>query len=500
MGALVDGFGGKINGELIRARDWNGMLAAVEALVAGVQQAIEARLTALEATVGGLGTRVTALEGQLVDLTNVAATLRAQYRRVNLTAASSRFAIGQRGEITATVTSFDGAPLALADPATRPWVDFVTVWGTLVPVTGSVSRSGAGGRTVSVQVNASGQARVLLQADHASGFSEAEHVQVDSAMATRIVVSGQNVSVGDAILAGATPASDSVRPAFRAMTQAYTSAGADTMRRYLDSYYVQAPSRVASQLGPIATSTWTDYLATVLAFVKPDADPVSPDGAMAAGAIQVTFRDWVVHWIVDDFFADLTPIIGDYRAVLPGLIHTDLRLSVDGVLDEVETRARGGGVLGGQRQLQAAIEAVRGLTVNNPPEFFVDAVDAVASGIAAQRVASYGQAVTPGAGADSPTARAIAGSSARASGEARRVGGELTGQFQTALGEAAKSLREQVKADQQVFQAQLLRDDGPIATAQKEARDVRGALETVNRALTSKADLQFVTDFVRQRG
>ena len=44
MGALVDGFGGKISGELTRASDWNGMLAAVEALVSGVQTAIEARL------------------------------------------------------------------------------------------------------------------------------------------------------------------------------------------------------------------------------------------------------------------------------------------------------------------------------------------------------------------------------------------------------------------------------------------------------------------------
>ena len=45
MGALVDGFGGKIEGERIRAADWNGILAAVEALVTGVQQAIEAQLT-----------------------------------------------------------------------------------------------------------------------------------------------------------------------------------------------------------------------------------------------------------------------------------------------------------------------------------------------------------------------------------------------------------------------------------------------------------------------
>jgi len=498
MGPLVDGFGGKIEGELIRASDWNGMLAAVETLVAGVQHAIETRLTPLETAVSGLTTRVTALESQIVDLTGVAATLRSQFRRMSLTAASGRFAIGQRGQITATVTSFDGAPLALGDPATRPWVDFVATWGTLLPVAGFVSRSGAGGRTLSVQVNASGQASVLLQADHAVSFSEAEHVQVESAMATRIQVGTQQMSVADAILAGTTPASDSVRPAFRAMTQAYTNAGSNTMQRYLDSYYVQRPSRVATQLGPIATSIWTDYLTTVLAFTKPDSDPVSPDGAMASASIQVTFRDWVTHWIVGDFFGDLSALIGDYRTVLPGLIHTDLRQSVNGVLNEVDSRVHGSGVLGGQRQFEAVVGAIRGINVTNPAPFFGDAVDAVVDGIAVQRAVSFGQAVPPGVAPGADTARAVAGSSAKATGEAARVGSVLSGQFQTAIGDASRVLRDQVKADQQVFQAQLLRDDGPIAVAQKEAKDVRGALETVNRALSDKADLKFVTGLVNK--
>ena len=500
MGALVDGFGGKINGELIRASDWNGMLAAVEALVADVQQTLEARLAPLEGTVGTLGTRVTALEGQIVDLTSLAATLRSRFRRLNLNAGASRFAIGQRGAITATIADFDGAPLDLAAAATRPWVDFFTVWGTLSPAPGFVTRSGAGGRTVSVQVNADGQATVLLQADHAASFSEDDHVQVQTALATQILVNNQQLSIGESLLAADTPASANAAPAFRAITQAYSNAGTKTMQRYLDSYYVQAPSRVSSQLGVIAPNTWNDFLATVLAFVRPDADPISPDGALAAGSIQVTFRDWVVHWIVDDFFPDLSGLVGDYRRVIPGLIKNDLRQSVDGVLDELETRVRGDGILGRQRQFEAAIEGVRTLNVSNPPAFLNDLVEAVSGGIAAQRAVSYGQAVTPGAQTDSSTARAVAGSSAKATGEATRVGVELTNQFQTALGAATKNLRDTVKADQQVFQAQLLRDDGPIVAAQKEARDVRGALETVNRALTSKADLQFVTDFVRQRG
>src|SRR5215218_8666795 len=102
MGVLVDSFGGKISGELIRASDWNGMLAAVETLVAGVQAALEERLAPLESTVADLGPRVTALEAAVGDLTTVAATLRARYRRMNLMAAAARFVIGQRGEITAT--------------------------------------------------------------------------------------------------------------------------------------------------------------------------------------------------------------------------------------------------------------------------------------------------------------------------------------------------------------------------------------------------------------
>jgi hypothetical protein len=500
MGALVDGFGGKIEGELIRAADWNGMLAAVEALVAGVQQAIEAELTPLQTTVNGLATRMTAAEAQIADLSVTVQTLRSRYRRMNLAATASRFAIGQRATITASIASFDGAPLPPGDAASRPWVDFVASWGTLLPAAGFVSRAGVGGRTLSVQVNANGQAAVLLQADHADRFSEAEHVEIEAAMATRIQVGGQEMSVAESILAGATPGSDSVRPAFRSMTQAYSNAGSRTVQRYLDSYYIQNPSRVAVQLGSIATSGWTDYQTTVIAFAKPDADPLSPDGGMAAASIQVTFRDWVTHWIVDDFFGDLSGPIGDYRAVLPGLIHTDLRQSVDGVLREVETRARGTGVLGGQREFEAAVGAIRGVNVSNPAPFFADAVDAVVDGISVQRAVSYGQAVTPGAAAGADTARAVAGSSAKATGEAARVGSELTSQFQAAIGQATQTLRDRVKADQVAFQAQLLRDDGPIVLAQKEARDVRGALETVNRALTAKADLQFVTDFVRQRG
>jgi len=235
----------------------------------------------------------------------------------------------------------------------------------------------------------------------------------------------------------------------------------------------------------------------VFAFVKPDGDPVSPDGAMASGSIQVTFRDWVRYWI-DDFFVDFSDLVTEYRGVLPGLIHTDMRVSVDGVMDEIERRVRGGGILGGQRHLAAANDAIRTVRVQNAPDFFDAAVEAVSGGISVQRAVSYGESVTPRAGTSAQSARAVAGSTTKATGEAERVGSQLTNQFQAALGDATRNLRDQVRADQQVFRTELLREDGPIVMAQREARDVRGALESVNRALVAKADLQFVTDFVRR--
>ena len=183
------------------------------------------------------------------------------------------------------------------------------------------------------------------------------------------------------------------------------ASGTNITQRYLDTYYVQSPARVAPQLGFVPT-TWTDYLVTVFAFVKPDGDPLSPDGAMASGSIQVTFRDWVHHWIVDDFFLDFSDVVEEYRGVIPGLIHTDLRASVDGVMDEIERRVRGGGILGGQREFAAATDAIRTVRVQNAPDFFEDAIEAVSGGIAVQRAVSYGEAVTPRAGTSAQSARA----------------------------------------------------------------------------------------------
>lgn len=483
---LVDDFGGKISGELVRADDWNGMLAAIEGL-------ITTRIAPLEAAVAALAPRVSAAEAQLAELAGVAETLRTRYCRLTLQTPFSQFAIGQRATITAKVANFDGTPLQPG--AARPWVDFVTAWGTLSAVPGFVSRAGTDGQTLSVQVDANGEAKVLLQAHHAKGVSPAEHLQFEGIMGTTISSGGAQTKVSQAILGAPTPGSDVVKLAFKAITQAYVAPD-KAAQKYLDAYYLEQPGIVATDFG---ASSWTDYMTTVFAFVKPDADATSPDGAMASGAIQVTFRDWVRRWLRDDFFKDLTNPIKEWRELVPGLMGDDLPGSVKDILNEFEKRTKGGGVLGGQRQLQAGVEAANGLkNTSNPLPFFKDAMSAVASGLTVQSGLSYAQAVLPGEPSATSAGLVVAGVSTHATGQAERVGEQLGKQFQVELAAATKKLGEQSKADQQVFQAQLLRDDGPIANARKEARDVRGALETVKNALGNKADLNFVTEIVRR--
>ena len=161
--------------------------------------------------------------------------------------------------------------------------------------------------------------------------------------------------------------------------------------------------------------------------------------------------------------------------MIPGLIHTDLRLSVDAVLDEIEDRVRGTGVLGGQRQYEAAMDAIRGINPTSPAPFFGDAVDAVVGGIAVQRAVTYGQTVTPGSGAAARTALAPspARRRRRPGSGARRQGADGSSRRRSARPARCCATSQ---ADQQVFQSQLLRDDGDCRGAERAA-DVRGALE-----------------------
>jgi len=129
MGEFADKMGIKNPGDLILSSDWNNVVSEIDTIngnVATVDSKAEANNTAIHA----LETRIsTAID-----------TLRGRFRRITLNTDRHRFAFGETGVITATVTAVDGSPVDFSDSG-RPWIDFVTVWGRL-----SAARGHPGGR------------------------------------------------------------------------------------------------------------------------------------------------------------------------------------------------------------------------------------------------------------------------------------------------------------------------------------------------------------------
>jgi hypothetical protein len=170
-----------------------------------------------------------------------------------------------------------------------------------------------------------------------------------------------------------------------------------------------------------------------------------------------------------------------------------------GLLNEIDTVTVNKGILGRQRELAAAKQAMATLNVSNRPAFFNDLVEAVGGGIGLQQSLSYSEAITPGAAQTNAAARAIAGTSGKAVAAADRVQRDLSAKIQSDLTQAAQTLRDDVKVSQVAFREELLRDDGVILGVQKELRTVRAEVDGVNFALGKKADLTFVTDIVTPR-
>ena len=92
MGILVDKFGKMQAGQLIRAEDWNGLVAAVEQTetditkkVTELSETVTTKLATLTSQVAALQTWRDAVEPML-----------SQYVRVTLTTTKFRFAIGEQ--------------------------------------------------------------------------------------------------------------------------------------------------------------------------------------------------------------------------------------------------------------------------------------------------------------------------------------------------------------------------------------------------------------------
>ena len=412
MGELVEKLGNKSDGGLIKSDDWNSLVRGIEAVETKLDDRIDAlestmtqrfqasdeRISDLENRVNDLsdeiGSELDTVKADIADLKDALSTLYAEiapiYERcwsLYLESPKQQFALGEKATIRATVKDFRGDTLG-----ERPWVDFVSVWGRLRPAPGFTSRAGAGNRNLSVQVNDDGIAEVYLSSEHADGFTEEAENEVLGALRTKVPSS--DISIADTILSAETPMQAKETGAFRLVRNEYDRTGALSVRNFVDAYYMKNQAIRNQKIIPNFYHTWRDYRATVLAFVKKDADPGTPDQSRGVSSIQITFRDWIGPWLSLDYFQELDTLLSDYRGRLGSrtVITDNLPDSLRNIQDEVLSITDGKGVVGKQRDYKAINKAVGTLDMVDPPSFVSTLAKTVRGAIGVQRMLETTQA------------------------------------------------------------------------------------------------------------
>lgn len=502
MGKLHDKFQ-RQPGELIRANDWNNLLLGIEGLIDGLSEKMTVRFEQLDSKFTALEQKVETVINFMEDNQPVLDTLRARFYRVDMHTTSSRFAIGQRGVITARVTDITGAPLEnLSDPANRPWVDFVTVWGTLKAESGFTSRGGAGDKTISVRVNSDGIARVLIRSDHAESFAEEQEQEVASFLDTRPIRNNSR-SIAHLILEAATPQDEVMQSSFKAINKAYDQSSTNTpvVRDYLDAYYMKEPARVSGAFAPGFINHWRDYRATVMAFVKPDSDPLSADGTLATASIQVTFRDWIGPWLNIGYLPDRVTLIPGLTTKFGNMVDVDLGLSVNNIIKEVSQNSSELGILGKQRHLISVDEAISNVSFEtNQPPFMADLTSAIKTGAQMQSTMLYAQSVSPGASKQAVSFSAMASSNSKSASDSMRVQEELTRTVDEKMQETRKAVKDDVKVDQAAFESALMAEDGPIRNVQHKLLEFDSQVASLSSSLGKKADVDMINGVLRATG
>lgn len=379
MGIILDTLGNKMAGQLIRAEDWNALVTAVDSLqaqVTTVQSTLTAQITEVQSEVAGLRTDFTALQDQVT-------TVFGQYVRVAMQTKQLSYAIGELAEITAQITDLFGRPIQLDSRLERPWIDFVTLWGQLKPAPGFTSRDGAGDRTIAVQVNPDGVARVLLRADHAESFSDDEEKEVAGTLETSIT--GANFNFREAILSAKTPVEAKEKGFLRTMTLEYDRRDAQTLRRYTDVYYQKNPTILGKRGTTGIIHTWRDYRSTVLAFASADGDPRSPDQSRGVSSIQVTFRDWISPWLNLEYLVETSEFSKQVSEKLKGSIRGSHAESVGRIRGVLADFTQDVGILGKVRNYGVVDEAFTLLDLPNPPEYYDALVNNLRSAVKFQQ-------------------------------------------------------------------------------------------------------------------
>ena len=408
MGELVDQLGSMAAGQLIRSEDWNALVAAVEKMETDLTKSISKTEDKLTGIINKAQTQLDEVDttlGQLQDQFNAFVAkinpLLDQHYRVTMETTRVRYAIGERAIITAQVTDLLGNQLDFADEATRPWIDFVSSWGQLKSMGGQPGvdyRGGAQARTLSVRTDQQGRARAFLRSEFVEGLTEETEEAVDTSMTARLpntTGTGADFTVAEAILHANTPVEAKNMGTLEVMTMEYDRADAVMFRNYVDIHYSRNTVLSTGRILPISNS-WRDYRTIVLAFAKDDSDPTTPDQSRGVSSIQITFRDWIIPWIILEYFPETDTLADDFRERLIPRLTSDFGQSVYNIKTEVNEFVTNMGLVGKQRNYQIAHKALDQMTVPKPPAFLNTLTQSMQDAITIQQALETAQGIVPG--------------------------------------------------------------------------------------------------------
>ena len=469
---LIDEIGNKEPGFLIKSKDWNALVEAVENNDIAINQRVDQ-----------LSETVTAIQKEIQE--------EIKKKIEPLEAFVTRFT-QQYYQLDISTTKVN--PRSVAS-GSRPWVDLVTSWGQFKPVPGFSSRGGVGDRTLSVQVNTNGQAQVQIRSDYAEGLSEEEDNEMSATLSTK--PGTLDTPIYELLLTANTPIE--AQAAYQVIDAEYTKS--PRLRTYIDTHYLRSPALKVATTIPAYRTRWRDYRATVMAFVKPDSNPTTPDASQGMSSLQVTFRDWINPWIDYYIAPPFQPLpLDKYKDILGPKITKDydksadlLRESLQDILRERE------GLVGKQRSYEIARLALEELTPpTEQPAFFNQLVKDAQSAIGIQKVVSVGESAALGSPVPEvafeafydakrqtsqqslDTQQVLDGLTAANQAELNNLKGELQLEFNNQFSAVKGELQVEFKGDQQRFQDFIQSDSGPVKQAiRAEVAPVRESVETL---------------------
>jgi hypothetical protein len=400
MASLVERLGGKEKGFLIKAKEWNELVEALQQLkteladhITHTEAEINRVIEHTDAKVGLVEDLVTTLQGEVDALSNKVEPLLGQYYLLTLQTSRERNAIGQVAEITAKVTDLWGEPLDLTG-GSRPWIDFVATWGQLRPAPAYASGARAGDRSLSVQTDREGIARVHLTADHAAGFSDEEEEQVAAELEKKAPEAEKKLV--EVIMEAVTPSEAALESVYASITSLYQLSNPGLMARYVDKYYWKKPDVFTDKIGPSHVSRWHDYHATVVAFVKADDDPRKQGHCLGASSMLITFRDWISPWAGKEFIQVSDALIQKYLTIFTALVRPTYAATFKAMKEAIHELVEKEGHLGKMRVYRGIYEALSLLTLPDPPPFLPKLIENLQNIIAFQQTQIFSQAATVG--------------------------------------------------------------------------------------------------------